>query len=401
MINGDLLFVRQPLMLGHYASLRLTGTERVVDRLLGGEMSASLGAGLYPNAPGHHQIFINTGVNRDNPLQLPRPEAAIIVGLGEEGKLRATDLVLAVRQAVIGWSQRLTEMPGGAPAVFELASALIGSGGVGIAVGQAARLIAQGVRDANEHLAESRWPVAVNLHFVELYLDRANEVWRALQVQAAASPGAFVVAETVRTGPGALPRLLDSGYRGSDYDFMSALTEEEKDGEASIAYTLDTKRARTEVRAQAAQGRLLRNLVAGASNARGDDRQIGRTLFKLLIPMEMEPFLGGTTDLQLEVDGGTAGIPWELLDSGAPDGGDRRPWAIRAKLLRKLRIADFRAQVSDAGADASALVIGEPACDPDIYPPLPGARDEARAVAAMPRGARCPRGRTCQGADPR
>ena len=82
------MFVRQPLMLGHYTSMRLTGTERVVDKLLGGAMSASLGAGLYPDAPATHQVFVNTGVNRDNPLQLPRPEAAIVVGLGEEGKLR-------------------------------------------------------------------------------------------------------------------------------------------------------------------------------------------------------------------------------------------------------------------------------------------------------------------------
>jgi len=33
-INGDLMFVPQPLMLGHYASLRLTGTERVIGYLL-------------------------------------------------------------------------------------------------------------------------------------------------------------------------------------------------------------------------------------------------------------------------------------------------------------------------------------------------------------------------------
>jgi len=111
-----------------------------------------------------------------------------------------------------------------------------------------------------------------------------------------------------------------------------------------------------------------------------------------LIPPEMEPFLGGTTDMQLELDGGTAGIPWELLDSGAPGGGDSRPWAIRAKLLRKLRIADFRAQVADAGADASALIIGEPACDPAVYPRLPGARNEAKGVA------QCLEARTALGA---
>ena len=379
-VNGDLGFVRQPLMLGHYTSLRLTGTERVVDALLGGAMSASLAAGLYPDRPGVQQIFINTGAQRDDPVQLPRPQAAIVVGLGEEGKLTAAQLVDGVRQAVIAWAQQLTELPGGAPAVVELASTLLGSGGVGITVGQAARLIAQGVRDANERLAQNRWPVVAHLYLVELYLDRAGDVWRALQVQAAAAPGEYNVGEAVKPGPGALSRMLDSGYRGADYDFISAISDTEPDGGSSIEYTLDTKRARSEVRAQQTQTKLLRLLLTGAATDQNTDEQIGHTLFKLLVPLELEPFLGGTTDMQLEVDSGTAGIPWELLDSGSSSGGDVKPWAIRAKLLRKLRTDAFREQVSDANADASVLVIGEPAADPEIYPRLPGARREATAV---------------------
>jgi CHAT domain-containing protein len=378
-INGDLMFVRQPLLLGHYTSLRLTGTERVVDRLLGGAMSVSLGAGLYPDGPGTHQVFLNA--RRDKPLQMPRPEAAIVVGLGAESTLRAVDLVRSVRQAVVAWARRLTETAGGAPAAFEVASTLIGSGGVGITVGQAGRLIAQGVREANQSLAESRLPVVAHLHLVELYLDRAGDVWRALQVQAAAAPGEYDVAEPVRPGIGGLARMLDSGYRGADYDFISALTKVGEGGEQEIAYTLDTRRARSEVRAQQTQSRLLRNLVSRASSATNADPEIGRTLFKLLVPLEMEPFLGGTTDMQIEVDAGTAGLPWELLDSGTPGGGDARPWAIRAKLLRKLRTADFRPQPADANADASVLIIGEPACDPARYARLPGARAEANAVA--------------------
>ena len=39
--------------------------------------------------------------------------------------------------------------------------------------------------------------------------------------------------------------------------------------------------------------------------------------------------------MQIELDEATAGIPWELLDT---DGSRREPWAIRAKLLRKLRL---------------------------------------------------------------
>src|SRR6185436_3926239 len=82
--------------------------------------------------------------------------------------------------------------------------------------------------------------------------------------------------------------------------------------------------------------------------------------------------------MQIELDPQTAKIPWELLDTKSESGSDL-PWAIRVKLLRKLRIKDFRERVTDAGADASALVIGEPEC-PKEYPRLFGARTEALAV---------------------
>ena len=84
----------------------------------------------------------------------------------------------------------------------------------------------------------------------------------------------------------------------------------------------------------------------------------------------------------IEVDSGTAGIPWEILDTASTDNGDSRPWALRSKLLRKLRTDTFRSGPVDADAEASVLVIGEPACDPEMYPRLPGARHEAAAVAA-------------------
>lgn len=386
-LNGNLMFVRQPLLIGHYRSTQLTGSEGAVDNLLGGSLAASLGAGIYPDGPGAFQMFRN---NRggDNPLQLPRPQWAIVVGLGDESELKPATLVHAVRQAIIGWAQRITE--GTAPASFELASTLIGSGGTRITPGQSAQLIAQAAREANQRLQASGWPQLSQLFLVELYLDRASEAWRSLQVLAATRAQDWRIAEHVRSGAGALRRTLDAGYRGADYDLISATSVqthvEGRGFDAAIAYTLDTRRARTEVRAQATQAKLVREMVKRASNDRNQDPQIGRTLYQLLVPVEMDPFLGGTTEARIEVDAGTAGIPWELLHNtqlgDGPDlGEDALPWAIRTKLLRKLRTTRFRQTVSDAGIDSDVLVIGEPAVtEPQRYPRLPGARREAQAV---------------------
>jgi CHAT domain-containing protein/pimeloyl-ACP methyl ester carboxylesterase len=382
-LNADLKFVHQPLVVGHYRALALTGTEAVVDKLVGKAMSRSLAAGVYPDGIGMHKVFGNVRKDPNNVLAMARPLAVIVAGLGEEGKLRALDLVYTVRQAVIAYAQRLAENEEGAPAEFELAATLIGSGGTGISAGSAAQLVAQGAWEANQKLHDGGWPQVGRLILVEFYLDRASDAWRALQVQATATPSQFKVVGFVQSGAGALRRSLDSSYRGASYDFISASTGAPVNGAPTITYTLDTKRARTGVRAQQTQATLVRELVAKASNDANRDPQIGHTLFDLLVPVEMEPFLGGTSDMVIELDSGTAALPWEVLDTSSAEmaGSDPRPWAIRSKLLRKLRTNEFRSQVSDANADGSILVIGEPMVDEQVYPPLPGARAEAIAVA--------------------
>jgi hypothetical protein len=178
---------------------------------------------------------------------------------------------------------------------------------------------------------------------------------------------------------------MDSGYRGADYDFMSAISGTDEQGESVISFTLDTKRARSEVHAQSAQSGLVRALLRNGWNESQNTQNIGRTLFKLLIPIEMESFLSGSSDMQIELDSGTAGVPWELLDTGGDGQGDV-PWAIRSNLLRKLRTAEFRPQPRDASVDDGILIIGEPECDLNFYPRLPGARNEAIAVRDLFRG---------------
>jgi tetratricopeptide (TPR) repeat protein len=382
--NADLTYISEPLLIGHYRSSRLSGAEAVMNRALNGAMSASLQRGLYPTGPGTYQAFLNAMTNPSNPWQLPRPEAVIVAGLGPEGELRGSDLVSTVRQAVIGWAQRLTERTP-VPAGFALAATLLGSGGSGITAGQSAQMIAQGVREANEQLAEvstvpPRWPRVDQLKIIELYLDRANEAWNALQALAASAPARYSVGSTIVQGTGWLRRPVDAGYRGSDYDFISALIVRTEDDTDEIGYTINSKRARNEVRPQPMQVRLISNLMKSASDSTKTDTQIGRTLFTLLVPADLEPFLGGSAATMLELDEGTSAIPWEILES--PTSSDRqKPWAIRTKLLRKLRTATPTIAVNSATADDGILVIGDPACDRSIYPRLFGARREAQEVA--------------------
>ena len=384
-VNGNLAFNRLPLFLGHYRSLSLTGTERVVDDLIGGTMNTALQlkAGNYPEACGTHQVFVNTRRDPARPTGWANPPAAIVVGLGEEGKLREAMLIRTLCQAVLGWLQREAEehQRGQPRDGVALAATLLGSGGFGVSTGAAARAIVQGVLEANERVAGSGWPQVRRLELVELYLDRASEAWRELSLAASARRGSFSIEPSIRFGTGPLRRPLDSGYRGSEYDFVRVT----RSTGGLLEFALDSRRARTEVRAQSTQANLVDDLIAVAANDTSHDEQLGRTLFQLLVPPSVEPYLRSTSGILLEVDRGAAAVPWELLDTPHDDQAkdDDEAWVLRTGLLRKLRVPDG-ALIDcrrDAIADDDVLVIGEP----DLagragYGKLPAALAEAKAV---------------------
>lgn len=391
-MNGDLSLEADPLLLGHYASVRLTGTERVMDGLVGGAMSRSLRAGLYPLAVGTHQMFINDHTDPERGTLIPRPAAVIVIGLGEEGDLKHLDLVKSVRLAVINWARSVAEPKPNLKKVqfFELSSTLMGSGGLGVSAGQAARLIVGGIVEANKWLAEDNrnrslakpWPLCRRIRLIELYLDRATEAWRALRQQEEVTAGGFTVEDSVLEGRGGLVRPPDSSYRGAPNDLLKVSTSQERDGETQIEYSLDTRRARGEIRGQHAQSRLVRQLVESASAGTSNDKRIGHTLFNLLIPVELEADLARADALLVDLDPMVADIPWELLDVNdgeRVEDSAREPWALRVKLLRKLRLERFREHVVDADVADKVLVIGDPMCTPP-YQPLDAAREEALKV---------------------
>jgi CHAT domain-containing protein len=384
-VNGNLSFISVPLFVGHYESLALTGTERVVDRLIGGTMSTALKlqAGLYPDAVGTHLIFTNNRPDPSHPQRLMRPPAVVVAGLGQEGQLTEARLAATVRQAVLGWLHREAEARSGNPAAapVEVAATLIGSGGIGMSAGAAGRAIVQGVADANLRVGRSAggWPPVARLVLVEKFLDRATEAWRELQTMASVQGRRILVDPAVAPGSGPLRRPQDSGYRGAAYDFIRVTTREA----GALEFALDSRRARTEVRAQTTQADLVSELVRTAASDTNADEDLGRTLFQLLVPAEIEPYLSGTGRLLLELDVKAAAIPWELLDTPADQRAvDDRPWSLRSGLLRKMQLREpTTLGRADAQAEDAVLVIGEPAVDRPGFGALPGALSEAKAVA--------------------
>jgi tetratricopeptide (TPR) repeat protein len=309
-----------------------------------------------------------------------------VVGLGEEGELDERGLAQTVKQGVIAWSQQVLESAQGAPASIELTATLAGSGGFGISAGASALAIVTGVQAANQALAEVQWPQVTQLTLIELFLDRANEAWRLLSHMQRSQPGRCMVEPAIASGTGARRRQEAGGYRGVGYELLRIAGL----GQGGIEFAFGGRRARTEVYAERAQDQVVRELVGRAARMGAADSALGRTLFQLLVPVDLESQLASNRPMVLDLDRQTAPIPWELLEAAEDEGdavqrrGSARPepWAIRCKLLRKLRTTGFRIQVRDAHLDDWALVIGEPEVPKD-WLPLPGARREAEEVAAQ------------------
>jgi tetratricopeptide (TPR) repeat protein len=385
-VNGNLAFVKEPLFIGHYESLVLTGTEGVVDRRIGGTMrdALRLGPGNYPEAIGTHRVFVNTRSGDNEPGEMRgRPEAAIVVGLGAEGELNAEALVKTTRQAVQTWLQRCRERTGAAAsAEVRIAATLYGSGGIGVHPGIAARSIVQGVVEANRCVDANGWPRVRDLQLIELYLDRASEAWRELdQLRTAEPASGFQLDRFVEPGTGALRRPLDNGYRGADYDYVRVSGR----GDGRIEFALNTRRARSELREQSTQFKLVQELIANAASAESGDVDVGRTLFQLLVPPSVEPYLRASERLVMDLDVSAAAIPWEMLDPQPPRGTQReQPWSLDCRLLRKLQLADDPGPGRrDAQAEDAALIISEPVVEREGYGELVGALEEGQLVEGL------------------
>ena len=345
--NGDLTFEREVLLLGHYRSTRLTGTEAVMDRLIGGAMSQRASIGRLPVvgrlAPDFHQ-------------QPPQPRARHVHAAPEGGGRRRTGRGRQASGAESGQHRpsgghRVGAAAGRGQETSKRATSLwrprsSAAAATGVTAGEAARLIAQGVSEANvdsqdaEHAGDGTWPRVSHLHFIELYLDRAPTPGGRLRMQEASKPGQYDIDDRVMVGTGPLQRPPDSGLSRHELRLHHDRNEGRRKAASRKSRSRSTRGARAarcedsarKARSFATSSRLRRAIRTTI----GD---LGRTLFNLLVPIELEAYLAGSGEMVIELDSGTARIPWELLDR---DASAPPPWALRVKLLRKLRTARYR-----------------------------------------------------------
>ncbi|GKS70205.1 hypothetical protein W03_22090 [Nitrosomonas sp. PY1] len=427
--HGDLNHTQHPIMVSHYESDTIAGPEKVVDNLVGGALSERYRLGRYPGRIGTVAIALaqQNQFQRNQAIQ----HGAIVIGLGRWGELTPTRLTQVVQQAGLEYALHAAQCRDKINQAdsdgLTICSLLIGSNtSSNIAVEDSVNAIVRGIVLANRTLLEKdeTAPYIAHIEFVELYLDTAVDAVKAtnrlkdrfkdeLGVQLTVTPWLI-------RGQGSKTRLASPSNRGYWRRWtISALPIEstgvphrlpavlkdrlrkaleqpetqdpllteilmtmayqqsirENHGAHQLKFLALSDRARAEATVQATQPELVGQLLKQITRDTVHARDLSKTLFELLIPIDLKNNLLNQDRIVLVVDDVTANYPWELMAE------DEQPLCIRMHMIRQLELNDYDAYVRDTATNA-AYVLGNPAT-PTEFPPLKNAQIEADKVAAL------------------
>lgn len=379
--HGDLAYALHPVLVGHYQGDTIISAEQAMDGRLGGALSRRLRLGLYPGQPRTHALFFNED-------RAGRPGGALVIGLGQVGELSPTLLQSGVRDAMLDFALQVARWPddrfGSADSVRSAAVSclLVGSGPGGVSIRDSVEAILRGAVEANERLekAELTGKVVIKrVEFIELYEDMAliaAEALERLLVDGELAGAVNWEKRVVEEGQGRLHRPYGDDAPG----WWRRLEIIEGKG-GGLHFVASTDRARAEVTQTAGQLRLAEGFIQQASKSASRSAEVAKTLFEMLLPNRLKELAPRQTNLVLLVDDASARYPWELMEDRWSLNG--RPPAVAAGLVRQLKTPRFRPRPAHASA-ATAFVVGNPDLGGwDVFPDLPGARQEAELVAGL------------------
>ncbi|OQX09417.1 MAG: hypothetical protein BWK73_22875 [Thiothrix lacustris] len=379
-VHGNLEQVAYPVVVGHYAGDSILSAEALLDKRLQGRLGELHRMGLYPGELGTSHVFLNPG---------QKPGGAVIVGLGEVGKLTAGELTASFTRAMMDYSLKIREalaqtpssnpLEEGESVPVHVATLLVGTvGGGSVTLADSITAILRAIARANQALDKSERGLRLRLQvveFIELYEDRAVEAARLVQdlVLMPEFRNDFNVKSLMQGLPGKRRRVM---YNDPPGWWRRIQVEASADG---LKYTALTDKARAEQVLQATQRKLVDQFIDKAITSSADDPDTGKILFELLLPAAMKEQAPNAENLVMVLDSAASAYPWELLYNRFDH--ESQPLAVRFGLVRQLQVGQYRQHVVNP-LERSALVIGDPPVNGEFVR-LPAARQEAETVANL------------------
>ena len=379
--HGSLAYAKYPVVVGHYQGDTIVSAEKALDRQLQGALSRRVDLDIYPGPLGTSKAFLN-----DSPTA--KPSGAVVVGLGEVGKLSPGQLEAAMRSALLDFALTVAHWPderfgeASQPRSASISCLLIGTGAGGMPIADAVESVLRAAIAANTQLADRELDSKVvigQVEFVELYEDLAIAAAHAIRKAvdtAELSPCLNWKAQAIESGQAGQYRLRAD--EPPEWWHRLEIIEDERDKQV-LRFIFPTDKARAEETMATGQLSLADSFIELACQETNRNAEAARTLFELLLPVRIKEMSSQQGNLVLLVDKRSARYPWELLEDRW--GSSPRPPAVNAGMIRQFKTKTFRARPAYAPG-RTALVIGNPSLgSTQDFADLPGARDEARSVA--------------------
>ena len=383
--HGDLAYARHPICVGHYYGDTIVSAEAALDNYLEGLLSKRVSLGMYPGELNTHEVFFHREIKR-------KPNGAIVVGLGRVGELGPGSLTAGLCRALLDYALKISEWPddrfgsSGTTRSAKVSFLLIGTGSGGMTIRSSLESILRAIKEANNRLSENNLDSKVifdDIEFLEIYRDTAILAARELEAllrDSPLTPDFTWPDQTVLKGTGGLQRVVFQ----SDPSWWHRLEIVYDNKYQILRFIALTDRARAEVSLVSGQMLLADQYIAdmlSTTSSTSSALESAQTLFEMLIPNRLKELAPQEQDMVLIVDKESARFPWEMLSDRWNTA--KKPPAVAAGLLRQLKTQEFRPRPLHT-AERNALVIGNPAKPKsNEFPDLPGAAQEAEAVAAL------------------
>ncbi len=407
-VHDNVTNARHPVLVGHYQDDVIVAGEAYLDRRLQGRLSELLQMDLYPGPPGTGVAVVNETMT-DNLSVHP---GAVIAGLGMVGDLSPGRLEATLAQAMtlygaecVGRERRRrqreqapVDLPGTISA--PITAMLVGSGEGGLSVSDCVHALVRAVATANErlkqpsrHTTEQSRPNGAadegrpsglvaqidQLDIIELYEDRAIEIAHAVRRLGTSSEfEGFLFHELLVPGQEGQRRA----WYAQDAAWWQRVRITSKKKTKALRFEALTQVARAAADLTWTERKLVEGFVDQAIQVTTANRDLGYTLFELLVPAEFKAYGPDRRKLALVLDEETAALPWELLQDRYDKGAD--PISVSTGMIRQLLEPPTRALRQTR---KTALVIGNPHISDPRFPSLNGAAQEARVVATLLEGA--------------
>lgn len=372
--HGDLSYATFHVMAGHFKNDAILYAEKSIDNNLNSILKYKQSIGSYPGDIGSNEILTS-----NNPFF----KGAIIVGLGEPGKLTSFSLAKTVEVGITDYLLQLCSSKN-CPDNIGVSTLLIGSGYGGLSIQNSAIAIVEGVTKANNNIASlmgNRQCRISNIEFIEQDESNAiNCLFAAKKMELDKNEVHNIVLQK-----STLKKLFGAKKRfniENSNDWWNRITIKTQETYINgrklkrLNFNATTSDAREEENELFSSTALIDAFIKEISVDNHWSNQRAQTLFELLIPNDFKDQLKRKGSISWVLDKESAAYPWELLQDNSANA---KPLCIDAGMIRQLITKNYRLQINRATVE-KALIIADPILNSTMLNQLSGAVQEGNAV---------------------